>query len=65
MEWYSLPLNQVFERLQTSEKGLSESEVKKRLKLYGKNEIQKREKLKNLKIKNLLFLWTGKKDCWN
>jgi Ca2+-transporting ATPase len=50
MEWYSLPLDQVFKKLQSSENGLSEAEAKKRLEIWGKNEIRKEEKFKTLKI---------------
>lgn len=51
-EFYKLSVKETIEKLNTSENGLSEEEVKKRLEKYGKNEL--REKLKTPKW--LLFL---------
>src|SRR3989338_3961515 len=41
---WSLPISSLLGRLKTSEKGLLESEVQNRLKLYGHNEIIERKK---------------------
>lgn len=46
---YSLPLEEVFKAYHTSEKGLLSSEVVRRQKIFGKNEIEE-EKISYLKI---------------
>jgi P-type Ca2+ transporter type 2C len=50
MDWFSKNVKEVFSSLKTSEKGLSQEEVKKRRKKYGKNNIKKKKKLRPLKI---------------
>ncbi len=50
MEWHSIKEEGLFKELKTSEKGLSNDEVLKRLKIYGLNEIKKTKKLNALKI---------------
>jgi Mg2+-importing ATPase len=42
-ELLSLPIEKVYERLETSENGLSEEEARRRLDIYGFNEIKKRK----------------------
>jgi Ca2+-transporting ATPase len=41
IKWHTLSIEEVFSKLQTSKNGLSEKEVKKRLKIYGPNELPK------------------------
>jgi potassium/sodium efflux P-type ATPase len=50
MNWYQLSVNEIFEHLKTSELGLTEEEVKQRLKKYGPNRIAEEEKINKLKI---------------
>lgn len=50
MNWHAKKEADVLEELKTSEKGLSEKEVKERLGVYGKNELIKIRKLNALKI---------------
>ncbi|MCX7724708.1 MAG: cation-transporting P-type ATPase [Thermodesulfovibrio sp.] len=50
MNWYQIPIKDIYHRLNTSEKGLSSEEAKKRLEKYGKNKIQEEEKINRLKI---------------
>jgi Ca2+-transporting ATPase len=50
MSWYQLDAEEVFQRLQTSEKGLTDEEVGKRLSLYGPNLFAREEKISKLKI---------------
>ncbi len=50
MRWYRLNQNEVLEKLQTSEAGLSLSEAGKRLLRYGPNRIAEEEKINRLKI---------------
>ncbi len=49
-DWYSRPLEEVYEKLDTSSEGLSEKEAKKRLDEYGKNEIEKEEEISPVEI---------------
>ncbi|MGN0904746.1 MAG: cation-transporting P-type ATPase, partial [Alphaproteobacteria bacterium] len=39
--WYSMPLGEVFEKLNVSDEGLSDIEAAERLKKYGKNELRR------------------------
>jgi magnesium-transporting ATPase (P-type) len=41
-ELISIPLEELYEKLETSENGLSEEEAKRRLEIYGFNELKKR-----------------------
>jgi Mg2+-importing ATPase len=41
-ELLSIPLEELYEKLETSENGLSEEEAKRRLEIYGFNELKKR-----------------------
>ncbi|MEM4270611.1 MAG: cation-translocating P-type ATPase [Candidatus Pacearchaeota archaeon] len=50
MDWHAKKEAQVLEELKTSEKGLSEKEVKARLEKYGKNEIVTLKKFVILRI---------------
>lgn len=44
MEWYRFASNQVLEELNSSQRGLSQSEAEKRQVQYGKNRIQEKKK---------------------
>ncbi|MHA1302868.1 MAG: cation-translocating P-type ATPase [Candidatus Heimdallarchaeaceae archaeon] len=48
--WFSLEKDEVFKRLSTSEKGLTEEEVQERLLRYGENKIIIKERFKILKM---------------
>lgn len=48
--WHSLPIEKVFTKLDSSPKGLSEEEAKRRLARYGKNVIESEKKINPLKI---------------
>lgn len=50
MQWYQLEIDQVFADLNTSEHGLSESEVKERLAKFGPNKLAEEERVSKLKI---------------
>ncbi|GAB5046468.1 cation-translocating P-type ATPase [Thermodesulfovibrio sp. TK110] len=50
MNWYQLSIRDIYEKLNTHEKGLSSQEVQKRLIKYGYNRLQKEERVKKLKI---------------
>jgi magnesium-transporting ATPase (P-type) len=50
MNWYQLSSKEVFHKLGTSEKGLPEEEVRKRLEEYGPNRLAEEEKISRLKI---------------
>ena len=50
IDWYQLGTKDVFEKLNTSEKGLSESEVKERLSQYGYNKLAEEKEISKLKI---------------
>jgi magnesium-transporting ATPase (P-type) len=41
MKWYSLETEEVFEKLETSPKGLSEKEAERRLEKYGSNDLHR------------------------
>ncbi len=47
MNWYQLTIREVFERLQSSENGLVESDAKERLMKYGFNKLRKNKNKKN------------------
>jgi Mg2+-importing ATPase len=42
MEWWSIPSEEVIKALSSSKEGLSEIEAKKRISVYGLNDIPKR-----------------------
>jgi len=50
VDWYQIGLKEVFQKLETSEKGLSEAEAKLRLTRYGPNKLVEEEKISRLKI---------------
>ena len=50
MKWHSLKKEEVAKSLQSSEKGLSENEVQKRLTQYGKNILKQHKKKSKFKI---------------
>jgi Ca2+-transporting ATPase len=50
MNYWSVPLKDIFEKLNSSAKGLSEHEAEKRLLQYGKNELVKKKRTEPLKI---------------
>ncbi|RLA87299.1 MAG: cation-transporting P-type ATPase [Deltaproteobacteria bacterium] len=50
MKWYQLDIDQIFADLNTSEHGLSESEVRERLAKFGPNKLVEAEKISTLKI---------------
>jgi len=50
MSWYQLSVKETFKKLKTSESGLSDPEVKKRLLQFGPNRFLEEEKTKRLKI---------------
>ena len=50
MKWYQLDAKEVFNRLQTSEEGLSEVQAKKHLETYGRNKIAEEKGTARLKI---------------
>jgi Ca2+-transporting ATPase len=50
MNWYQVPFKEVFETLGTSEKGLTDGEVKQRLAKYGPNKLSEEEKINKFKI---------------
>ena len=49
-QWYSLSENQLFDELNTSEKGLTSKECQKRQEKYGKNVLPKKKKESIIKI---------------
>lgn len=49
-QWYQLSTKEVFEKLKTSEKGLSEKEIKERLSKYGPNTLVEEEEISKLKL---------------
>jgi Ca2+-transporting ATPase len=50
MDWYKLSVKEVFSKLETSEEGLSDADVQKRLLHYGLNKLAEEEKISKLKI---------------
>lgn len=50
IEWYQLDLKDIYQKLDTSEKGLTSEEAKRRLEKYGANKIAEEEKINRLKI---------------
>ena len=50
MEWYRAEIEEVFKRLQASEKGLSEAEAKDRLEKEGPNKLPEGKGLSRLEI---------------
>jgi magnesium-transporting ATPase (P-type) len=50
MEWYKLVVEEVFEKLKTSEHGLANGEVEDRLRRYGPNRLPEGEGISRLKI---------------
>lgn len=50
MKYYNLSKNKVLEKLNTTDKGLSNGEVIKRLEKYGKNEFNKEPKRSIIKM---------------
>jgi len=48
--WHSLPLQKIFDVLETNEKGLKEREVEKRQKKYGLNKLPEKKPLSRLQI---------------
>ncbi|MFO8018183.1 MAG: HAD-IC family P-type ATPase [Promethearchaeia archaeon] len=50
MKWHSLESEEIFEKLDTSAKGLTEEEVERRLTKYGPNKIKGEEPLSKLSI---------------
>ncbi|MFH1237609.1 MAG: calcium-translocating P-type ATPase, SERCA-type [Candidatus Aenigmatarchaeota archaeon] len=60
-EWHELHASDALKKLETTEKGLSQSEAEARLKQYGYNELQKKKGISKLQIfiqqfKNILVL---------
>jgi len=49
-EWHIIKEKEVFERLKSSERGLTEEQVNKKLGIYGANQLTKLRKLNALKI---------------
>lgn len=50
MNWYQLPIKEIMQKLGTSEEGLTDNEVSKRLQQYGLNKLVEEEKISRLKI---------------
>ncbi|MBI5100412.1 MAG: cation-transporting P-type ATPase [Nitrospirae bacterium] len=50
MNWYQIGVKEVFQKLETSEKGLTEAEAKQRIAQYGPNKLAEEEKISKLKI---------------
>jgi Ca2+-transporting ATPase len=50
MNWYQLEVRQIFEKLGTSEEGLSVREAGERLEKYGLNKLAEEERISRLKI---------------
>lgn len=50
MKWYRLPPEEIYRKLETSEKGLSEEEASKRLQHYGPNKLSEEEEINRFRI---------------
>ncbi len=50
MLWYKIGLKEIYHKLNTSEKGLSSEEVKKRLEKFGANKLAEEKEINKLKI---------------
>lgn len=50
MNWYQLSVKETFNKLNTSENGLSEKDVKERLSKFGPNKLAEEESISKLKI---------------
>lgn len=50
MNWYQLHIKEILQKLETSEEGLTDNEVSKRLQHYGLNKLVEEEKISRLKI---------------
>lgn len=50
MNWYQLHIKEILQKLETSEEGLTDDEVSKRLQQYGLNKLVEEEKISRLKI---------------
>lgn len=50
MDYYKKPIEQIFEELNTSEKGISEEEARKRIEKNGLNELQTETRINKLKL---------------
>jgi P-type Ca2+ transporter type 2C len=50
MDYFAKTKEEIFKELKTSDRGLSQEEIIKRRKRYGKNDIKKKKRLRNIKI---------------
>lgn len=50
MHWYQINLKEIYQRLNTSERGLTSEEVKRRLEKYGANKLAEEKDINKLKI---------------
>ncbi len=50
LNWYQYGIKEAIQKLQTSETGLTDEEVRQRLKQYGHNKLAEEEKISRLKI---------------
>ncbi|MEE8329506.1 MAG: HAD-IC family P-type ATPase [Thermodesulfovibrionia bacterium] len=50
MNWYQLDVREIFDKLNTSENGLTAEEAKERLARYGPNRLAEEEKISKIKI---------------
>jgi P-type Ca2+ transporter type 2C len=50
MQWYQLDIDRIFGDLNTSERGLADTEVRERLQKFGPNKLAEEEKISRLKI---------------
>ena len=50
MDWYQQSLKEIYDKLGTTERGLTSEEVKKRIEKYGKNKLSEEAKINRLKI---------------
>ncbi|MEF9426583.1 MAG: HAD-IC family P-type ATPase, partial [Candidatus Mariimomonas ferrooxydans] len=50
MNWYQLDVREIFDKLNTSENGLTVEEAKERLARYGPNRLAEEEKISKIKI---------------